>query len=53
MLPADHFRVVPVNEYEDEYEEILTPDEVNEILKQLEEEQVGEESRETGADLDR
>ncbi|WP_158223530.1 MULTISPECIES: hypothetical protein [unclassified Cohnella] len=43
MLPADHFRVLPDTDDEGTF----TPDEVNEILKQLEEEQAGEEKRES------
>ncbi len=43
MLPADHFRVAA----EADDEGVFTPDEVNEILKQLEKEQAGEENRES------
>jgi|GEM_PF-1437725 len=47
MLPVDHYRAT--TDVEDEG--IFTPDEVNEILKQLEEEQAqaGAESREARA----
>ena len=49
MLPPDHYRVTP----DADDDGIFTPDEVIEILKQLEEEQAGMENREASAREDR